>query len=357
MSNLKIDEYFSEFYTGKKNSSLPICNTTVAPGEEISIAVQLPEILELIPIYMPVKIIHGKKKGPTILIIGSIHGDGFTGIEIINRLMAMPLLKKIAGSIICLPALNIYGMINRSSKTPDNKDLEFSFPGSEEGSYTERLANIFKTNFLDLADVCIEIKTGGTDYYNIPQVYCDLNNRVSYEIAKGFRVNVIGKSHPENNTIESIINERNIPSIIYKAGEAMRLDKDHINIGVKGIINIMKKIGMLQTSSNSQNPDPKIFNVLDSFWIKSPKSGLSVNLRKIGSLVSKDEKIALIREPLSRYLDTPILSPESGIITCVNMNPLVYEGEALFKISVFDNTEKVAEHINMNNVDSTSEGI
>ena len=73
----------------------------------------------------------------------AIHGDEIIGVEIIRRLLKLKILQRLRGTLIAVPVVNVYGFINNTRYLPDRRDLNRFFPGSEKGSLTSRLANIF----------------------------------------------------------------------------------------------------------------------------------------------------------------------------------------------------------------------
>jgi predicted deacylase len=55
----------------------------------------------------------------------------------------MKILQRLRGTLIAVPVVNVYGFINHTRYLPDRRDLNRFFPGSQKGSLTSRLANIF----------------------------------------------------------------------------------------------------------------------------------------------------------------------------------------------------------------------
>ena len=55
-----------------KNSAIQICDATIQPGEKTTLALPLPEQYSCSPLYMPIKVINGKKKGPCLLLFSMI---------------------------------------------------------------------------------------------------------------------------------------------------------------------------------------------------------------------------------------------------------------------------------------------
>ena len=110
----------------------------------MTLALPTPELYTCAPMYIPIHVIHGKRPGPCLLVSAAIYGDEINGVEIIQRLLTKsPILKRIKGTLIAVPVLNVHGLINRSRLLPDGKDLNKSFPGSETGPFAARLAHVF----------------------------------------------------------------------------------------------------------------------------------------------------------------------------------------------------------------------
>ena len=123
-----------------KNTEFIIGNISIQPGEKISLALPTPEIYTCAPMHIPVHVINGKKKGPTLLVCAAIHGDEANGIMIVKRLLELKHLSALKGTLIVIPVANIFGLITQTRYLPDGRDLEKSFPGMPEGSYAARLA-------------------------------------------------------------------------------------------------------------------------------------------------------------------------------------------------------------------------
>lgn len=46
-----------------KNKKIMMCDVNVHPGEVANLALPMPEQYSCSPLYMPIKVIHGEKKG------------------------------------------------------------------------------------------------------------------------------------------------------------------------------------------------------------------------------------------------------------------------------------------------------
>jgi hypothetical protein len=135
------------------------------------------------------------------------------------------------------------------------------------------------------------------------------------------------------------------PTLVYKCGEAWRIDSYNVKIGIDGILRIMHHLEMIKFKGKIKKS--YICKILkETQWIRSPGSGLSKILKKIGSYVKKNELIANITDPFGSKQEYKIVSPFEGIIISTNNFPLLNEGDYLIEIA--NNTEKNEQLQNLN---------
>ena len=328
-----------------KNSNLSICNEIIHPGETASLAMPLPELFSCAPMYMPIKVFHGKKAGPCLIVTAAMHGNELNGAEIINRLMQSSTIKKLKGTLIAIPILNVYGFVNKSRTMPGGALLSNNFPGGPNGSHAARLAHLFCAEIFKLADYGIDLQTGWLNHSNLPQTFVTENNADELALARAFGAPVISEINATKGSLRAHANKQKIPFMTYEAGEAMRFDESAIRLGTKGVINVMKHIGMLSTTSGKAFKNPKTFIMKDTRWVRSPTSGISHSTTKLGQHVKKGEKLATIQDPFGAGSDIPVEAPFEGVVVSVNNLPLVYEGVSLFELAAFEKLSQAATHI------------
>jgi len=327
-----------------KNSKVTICDEVIHPGETISLALPLPELFSCAPMYMPIKVTHGKNKGPVLLVVAAIHGNELNGTEIIHQLLKRPELEDLCGTLIAIPIINVYGFINRSRTLPGGSSLNQSFPGSPNGSHAARLADLISTRILPLADYCIDLQTGFLNHSNLPQVFVGVENQVEMDLAETFGAPVIARLEPEPGSLRETANAQDVPFLVYEAGEAMRFDEHAIEVGVQGILNIMQKLEMLDKALPEPVNPTSSFLVKTSSWVRSPTSGISHSQIRLGAEVKKGQSLSMIKDPFGAGHDVPVTAPADGIIVGKNNLPLVHEGATLFQIASFSEMAKAVSH-------------
>lgn len=313
-------------------SSIQINGMDIAAGALVTIDLPLPNLYTHTPVNMPVRVLRGKRAGPTLLVNAAIHGDEINGVEIIRRLLTQPALKRLRGTLIAVPVVNVLGFINHSRYLPDRRDLNRSFPGSQRGSLASRLANLFLEELFCLADYGIDLHTGAIHRDNLPQIRANMGDEATRQLAEAFGAPVILDSGEKiiDGSLRKIAFERNVPYVVYEAGEALRFDEFCIRAGVRGIISAMRSLNMLPKRPRRNIRTPVIAE--SSRWLRAPQSGIVRVAKPLGAHVQKDQVLALISDPFGEQ-ESPVEARFDGIIVGRSNLPLVNEGDALFHVA------------------------
>lgn len=329
----------------KKNSSFKICNETIYAGEKLSLALPLPQLFSCAPMYMPIKVVHGKMEGPCLLLTGAMHGNEINGTEIINRLLTLPMMSHVRGTLIAVPVLNVHGLINRSRHLPGRINFDRCFPGSKDGNHAERLTYLFSTEILSKANYCIDLQTGRESWTNLPQVFINENDNVARELAEEFNPSVILNYKMDKGSLREHTAQMNIPLLKYEAGEALRFDDYAIKAGIQGIVNVMRKLGMLPERSHRKEKLVRSLYASENKWVFAPTSGISHSQHKLGHRVKQGDILSIIKDPFGANENTSLYSPCDGIIVGKSNLPLVHEGESLFQIAAVRNLNQPMKQI------------
>jgi uncharacterized protein len=335
-----------------KNKPLVIAGKQIIPGTQETILFPSPNINTQIKIEIPVHIFHGKIKGPSLFVIGAIHGDEVNSIEILRRVYNYIKIKKLHGTVIIIPVVNVYGLILQSRYLPDGRDLNRSFPGSENGSLAARLAH----GLLELIKDCdygIDLHTGALGRVNIPQLRTNFEIPGAKKLAHAFGTPVILDAKLRDGSLREAVSELGIPVLVYEGGEALRFNELSIRAGVRGVINILKYLNMLSSEINSKN---KVRSAIadSSRWIRASASGLVQPINQaLGRMVKKNELIAQIHDPFLINKPTGVVVPFDGIVIGQALKPLASVGDALYHIASFKKLKELGEYLE----ESTSDAI
>ena len=326
-----------------KREGFQIDGTTVPPGERAIISMPLARLYTQTDVTLPIHVLHGRRPGPTLFVSAAIHGDELNGIDIIRRLLKLKLLDKIHGTLIAIPVVNVFGLLQNSRYLPDRRDLNRYFPGSSKGSLTGRLANFFLTQIVSRCTHGIDLHTGSNHRINLPQIRAWLSHEETYTLATAFGAPVMINSEPKEGTLRKSVVDLDIPILLYEAGEALRFDERSIRTGVRGILNVMRALGMLPPAK-AKTPHTPSLEANQTYWVRAPHSGIHTTRAWLGAMVEKDQILSSVCDPFGKH-ETPIPAPTSGIIIGGTRLPLVYQGDALFHIATIDPDAPIPSYI------------
>lgn len=325
---------------------LEIGGETIGPGETKKIALDMPPLYTATSMNIPVFVKRGKRAGPTMFVSAAIHGDELNGIEIVSRLIRSKSIANLKGTLIAVPMVNVYGVLNQSRYLPDRRDLNRSFPGSRKGSLAGRLAYLFYKEVVSKCDFGIDLHTGAIHRSNLPQIRANLDDPDVLEMAKAFGVPVLLNADIRDGSLRQTASEDGIKILLYEAGQALRYDEFSIRAGVKGIINTMRHMGMLNKSRSKKTVAITPFIARASGWVRAPESGFITHSAQLGDHVEKGDVLAVIADSFGTF-QANIISPAEGVVIGKQNIPLTQEGEAIYHIAYFKAPDTVAEQVEL----------
>ncbi|ANO51766.1 succinylglutamate desuccinylase/aspartoacylase family protein [Woeseia oceani] len=323
-----------------KNSPITINGTTIEAGMSGNVSLPIADLYTSTSLSMPVHVINGRRTGPVLFVSAAVHGDELNGVEIVRRLLRRKGLSSIRGTLIAVPIVNVHGFLDQSRYLPDRRDLNRSFPGSAKGSIAARLASIFLREIVKRSDYGIDLHTGAIDRSNLPQIRADLDDPKTLQLARAFGVPVIINSDVREGSLRGCSSEMGKPVLTYEAGEALRFDELSIRGGIRGILNVMRNIGMLTEPRKGPQREPVIAR--STSWARAPASGIVVGKVELGASVRKGQPLAIISDPLGRR-EEAVVARFDGIVIGRSNLPLAHEGDALFNIAAFHSVERAED--------------
>ncbi len=322
--------------------SIEIAGQHVYPGESKRIEIPVARLYTDIDVPIPVHVIRGKKPGPHLFVSAAVHGDELNGIEIVRRLIQSK-VKLSKGTLILVPMVNVYGVLNQSRYLPDRRDLNRSFPGSAKGSLAGRVADIFLDQIVRHCQYGIDLHTGAIHRSNLPQIRANLKDEETSALAEVFGVPVLLNSDLRDGSLRQAAVELGTRILLYEAGQALRFDEISIRAGVRGVMNVMSVLGMTRRRVRVGQVQPYVAN--NSAWVRATASGIVRSLKHLGDQVVKGDVLAEIGSPFGDVLDT-VKAPRDGIIIGKQNIPLVQEGDAMFHVAYFSEPdEAIVENI------------
>lgn len=289
------------------------------------------------PIRFPVGTIQGAKDGPTLVVLGGMHGSEFAGIEAAIRLFAEVEPAQLAGTlrvgmIYNLPALrnNLGFLIPHDGKNPMS-----TFPGTPVGTYGEAMAYYFDQEVLSKADYFVELHGGDIPEALTPFVIHPVTGNIkvdelsramamAYNVPLVFRGKMDDPAKPPRSAF-GVSAMRGKPSILCESGQQGILKMEEAETHLVGLRNILVHLGMKSGEIVNSvrriflDSQPAIRSELEALWY--PQVGLN-------DRITAGQVVGHIRDYFGDEI-TEVTAPADALVRAVRTSPAVRPGDML----------------------------
>ena len=290
------------------------------------------------PIQVPVVVARGKKEGPIFGITAALHGNELNGIPVIHNLLQRLNLKTLHGTIVCVIAANIPGLLTEKREFTDGQDLNHIFPGKPNGKISEVYAFNLVDRITQHFDFLVDLHTASEGRVNSLYVRADLQQEMTAQMAYLLRPQIIVHNPPSDYTLRGTAAELGKPAITVEVCDPQRFQRDPIARTVKGIRRILNHVGMVPSKSTSAvapTKPPILCN--KSYWVLAARGGMVRCVRKIAERFDKGDLIAtqvnIFGDVIREYL-----APEDGIAIGHCINPIGQTGARILHLGVMMNS-------------------
>ena len=271
----------------------------------------------------PVLVINGENPGPVVCVTSAIHGDELNGIEVVRRVMYDIKPKKLSGTLIGVPIVNLQGFQRGSRYLSDRRDLNRHFPGEADGSLASRIAHSLFTKVISHCDYLIDIHTGSFRRTNLPQIRANMQIPEVAEFVENF---------------DEI-------AVVHHPGNAGMLRTAANRAGVVAVTMELGKLEMYSRVFIWGDPEPAYY---ESVWLRVESGGILFSEMGLGQDVSEGDILGVVTDPITN-LSTQIVSPINGHIIGMAVNQVVVPGFAAYHIGIKSTQEDMAKSESENN--------
>jgi predicted deacylase len=305
----------------KKMKTIDVGNLSVKQGEMKLGKLDCGYLPDSSVVSIPLLVASGLEAGPVLLLTAAMHGPELTGVEVIRRILREKLdPKELSGAVIAAPILNPFGYQHASMLTPqDGYNLNRVFPGDPETLLTHRLAHTITTQLLAKADYLI-------DYHANPRPAMQFSIikegkdkqiwRKCREMAEAFGITTVEAESSYETHRAGMIGEwaaeQGKPNITLELLHWRQIDESSVKTGVRGTLNIMKYLKMIEGDMEPQEGVTMISGgPMTRKEVTADKGGLITYHKQLGEPIAKGEVIAVIRDPWGDIVEE-IESPVDG---------------------------------------------
>lgn len=295
--------------------------------------------LETAGIEVKVQVIRGEKPGPTLAVLGCVHGDEYEGPVAIAELLRTLDHESVSGTLVTIPVCNppAYEAGTRTSPL-DNGNLARCFPGNPEGSPTERLAWLLGDEVISRCDALIDLHSAGVKSNMALLVgYGDVDGELgqrSRDLAIAFGAPVLW-AHPEispGRTLSTAI-EYGVPCIYAEASGGGGAPEEAVQTYREGIERVMMALGMQPGTIPAPRHRHEWFGSGDTDTsVSAVTDGLFRSSLEPGDGVNSDDLVGEILDFGGSTLAV-LRAPAAGVIVLIRRTPMVRAGDPLYLLT------------------------
>lgn len=306
-------------------SKFSVGDVSVAPGEMAFGRLVPGKMSWSQELSIPLMVVNGALEGPRLWLSAVIHGPEATGTEVIRRVLREELNpKEMRGSIVAVPLANPLAFQAATYDTPeDSYNLNRVFPGKPNGSLTQRMAHILYQE-VKRCDFIVDLHANAIPAMQFAIVAHASDESVvdrSFEIGRQFGITTrLMKVSEESEwatqrsgTLLEVAARDGIPGIIVELLYWYRINPESVDVGVRGILNVMKALDMIEGEIEKQ-PIRVFEGELSGAEQTCNEGGLVFFTKEVGDEVEEGEVVAIIRDPYGDIVEE-VQAPVTGWVT------------------------------------------
>lgn len=286
--------------------------------------------------------IRGSKPGPRLCVSAGVHVNEVSGIEAAVRLQKLFDPEKIRGSVSIIPLVNLPALYQYSEYVCpiDGKNINFTFPGRRDGSFSEALCDAIMNEWCDGADCYIDMH-GGDLRENVSKfsIFQHTDNSVidakGEEMALCFDAEIVvglPPSHMERpGRPPTGFARHGRLALMSEAGANGLMDEESISFHVDGVLNVARTLGILDT------PKPPFRNARvlcdDYLWVECPVDGEFHAHVEPGDRLTKGQRLGIMRNLFGDTLAN-VVAPVTGLLLWRMTHPSLRKGTSILAVAV-----------------------
>ena len=287
------------------------------------------------------RVIEGTQPGPTVLIVGGIHGDEYEAMAAIRRLIQILEPPSLRGRVVLIPVVNEPAYWHGQRTADDGLDLARTCPGRADGSVTERIAHAVSAE-IRAADALLDLHSGGIAMRMCPTAGYMLHPdpavlEMQRRLARAFGLPIIWgtTSRLEGRTL-SVARDAGIPALYCEWMGAGECDPAGVEAYVQGCLNVLGELGVV---GPRPAPPPPRYVVEDDrdgaghlqVNYPAPFAGFFEPCVELEQPVRPGDRLGVLHDLLGDRREE-IRSTQTGIVLCLQVNPPIGEGDSVAAI-------------------------
>ncbi|WP_234826683.1 succinylglutamate desuccinylase/aspartoacylase family protein (plasmid) [Sinorhizobium meliloti] len=286
--------------------------------------------------------IRGSSPGPKLCISAGVHVNEVSAIEAAVRLQRLFDPQSIRGIVSIIPLINQPALYRYSEYVCpiDGKNINHSFPGRPDGSFSEALCDAIVNEWTSGSDCYVDMHGGDLrEQVSKFVLYQRTNNRnfdaYARQLAMCFDSEIVlglPQSYLDRpGRPPTAFAHGNRIALMSEAGSNGVADEDTISFHVNGVLNIARTIGVSDVPASPYRNGGLICD--DYVWVHSPVDGEFHAEIQPGCRVEGGQRLGEFRDLFGEAL-AEIKAPSSGLVLWRITHPSIPRGEPVLAIAV-----------------------
>jgi len=281
--------------------------------------------------------------GPTVLVLAGNHGDEYEGQVAALRLLQELRPEQLSGRVIVIPVLSPAASKANTRNWPSGANFNRSFPGRSDGPPNEQLADYLTRVLFPLADVVIDMHSGGRSAWFLPCSHMHVvaeptQRRAMLEGMEAWCSDWHYLYIDVNGTGLLPVEAENQGKLVIttELGGGGRVPTPVHRLAWSGLTNVLRHVGVLegevQTRASLGLPPAVILDGRDpANIVVSPEDGMFEAMFEPGDPVAAGEPVGRLW-----FVDRPdrpperLLAPRDGFVAVTKAIPVTEQGDCVF---------------------------
>jgi predicted deacylase len=280
---------------------------------------------------VPVLVMRGERPGPVFGLTAAVHGNEVNGIPVIHRLFEKLEARKLKGTVVAIPAVNVPGIHNHTRVFNDGVDLNKIFPGKEDGNTSQVYVHRLCETYIKHLDYLVDLHTASAGRVNSLYVRADMKTRTTARMAYLQRPQIILHNEPSDGTLRDYAMEQNVPAITVEIGDPSSYNPEYIKLALAGVRAVMAEIGMIPKRKRLMTHQPVLCE--SSYWLYTHHGGLLEVFPNVTDHIEQGQHIARLTDIYGELIED-YHAPEAGVVIGKSENPVGQSGSRIVHLGI-----------------------
>jgi len=288
---------------------------------------------------IPIIVIQGGE-GPTAVLFGGNHGDEYEGPVTLMKLARSLTAEDLQGRLIIIPMLNRPAVVAGTRLSPlDGVNMNRAFPGEADDSITGMIAHYVSSTLLPLADLVVDIHSGGSSMHFLPSVNMhqvddpgQMEKMLSAGRAWGAPYVFIYRDVAGSGLLPTLAEQMGKVTLGTEIGSKAQYGVETLQIASRGVANVLHWLGVLPGAPEGPaGSEPQLVAADDpGDYVMAPVSGIHEPLVELGEMISAGDPIGHVHN-IEQPEQSPVIvtALTDGMLMGRRSNPRTMQGECL----------------------------